>query len=204
MNKKQLTILSTLILFILSACGGAAEPTITAADVEGTAVANAWIALTQTQAALPTQTPSPIPSETPTIQPTMTAAALVLPTLAPPTLAVVTTPTNPADDPCNQPPPAEPKGLTVKVKFVNKSGGQAALSFGMNFPNKIGECGTYGYTLGPFDEPTVTVLAGCYWGYAWITGDKPSVAKTGDAILCVDDPNEVRAIWITSENIGFH
>ena len=141
MNKKQLTILSILVIFTLSACGGASEPTLTAADVEGTAVANAWIALTQTQAALPTQTPSPIPTETFTPLPTMTAPALILPTLAPPTLAVAT---NPADDPCNLPPPAEPKGLTVKVKFVNKSGGQAALSFGMNFPNKIGECGTYG------------------------------------------------------------
>ncbi len=48
MNKKQLTILSTLILFILSACGGAAERTITATDVEATAVANAWIAHAQT------------------------------------------------------------------------------------------------------------------------------------------------------------
>ena len=200
--KQKFPTLISIIIFItsmISACGPAPEPTLTSADVQGTAVANAWLALTLTQAAIPTSTSTPIPTETFTPQPTFTLVPVTpLPTLA------VTTPTNAADDPCNQPPPDKPKGITVKVKLLNKSGGQAALSFGMNSPNKIGECGTYGYTLGQFDEPTVTVLAGCYWGWAWITGDKPSVAKTGDVLLCMTDPNEVRAVWITAENIGFH
>lgn len=199
MNKKYLIIPTLLIITILSACGPAPAPTLSAADVQGTAVADAWIAITQTQAAMPTIMSTPVPTETFTPQPTLT----LLPTLSLPTL-VIPTETTAANDPCNLPPPDKPKGITVKVKFVNKSGGHVDLSFGMNSPNKMKECGTYSFSLGQFDEPTVTVLAGCYWGYAWITGDKPSVAKTGNAILCITNPNEERSIWITSENIGFH
>lgn len=199
MNKKYLTILTLLTLTILSACGPASAPTLSAADAQGTAVADAWIAITQTQAAIPTTTATPIPTETFTPQPTLT----LLPTISLPTIAVSTA-TSAADDPCNQPPPSKPKGITVKVKFVNKSGGHVDLSFGMNSPNALKECGTYSFSLGQFDEPIVTVLAGCYWGYAWITGDIPSVAKTGSTILCVTDPNVVRSIWIGPEVIGFH
>ncbi len=199
MNKKYLTILTLLTLTILSACGPAPAPTLSAADVQGTAVADAWIAITQIQAAIPTATATPIPTATLTSIPTL--MLIPISTLPP---VVIPTLTTAANDPCNLPPPAEPKGVKVQVKFVNKSGGHADLAFGMNFPNDLKECGTYSFSLGKFDEPVVTVLAGCYWGWAWITGDIPSVAKTGSTILCVTDPNQVRAIWITSEMIGFH
>ena len=90
----------------------------------------------------------------------------------------------------------------VQVKFVNKSGGSVNLAFGMSQPNSLGECGTYSFSMGRFEEPVVTVLAGCYWAYAWVTGEKPSTASNVEA-LCVTDPNQVRAITIGSEVIGF-
>lgn len=198
MNKKYLTLFSILIITIISACGGSAEPTMSSADIANTAVADAWISITQTQAAMSTATfPPPTATPEPTLPP--------LPTLPPfPTLAPATVSAGPTIDPCNQVPPIEPQGALVKVKFVNKSEGIANLSFGMSYPNDKGECVTYSYVLGVLDEPIVTVLAGCYWGWAWITGKEPSVAKTGSTILCVTDPSKIPPIWVDKERIYFH
>ncbi len=201
MKKKYPPILSiVIIIIIISACGPAPTPTLTAEEISNTAVANAWISITQTQAAMPTATATSTPlPPTQTPLPTFT----FLPTL-PPATVLVNDPAIATQDPCNQPPVEKPKGDLVKVKFVNKSEGVATLAFGMNTPNDEKECFTYSYTLGAFDETVVTVLAGCYWGYAWITGKKPSVAKTGSTILCVTDPNKTPPIWITKETIYFH
>jgi hypothetical protein len=197
MKQKFLLVISILVIVTLSACGAEATPTISAADIASTAMADAWIAVTQTQAAMPTNTPIP-PTFTP--QPTFTFVPTqpILPTLTPAVVAAAT------QDECNQVPIEKPQGAQVRVKFVNKSEGLVNLSFGMNSPNSKGECVTYSYTIGVFEEPVVTVLVGCYWGYAWITGDEPSVARTGSTILCVDDPNKVPPIWITKETIYFH
>ena len=201
MKKKYLPILSIIIITIISACGTAPAPTLTAEEISSTAIANAWISITQTQVAMPTATATPTPLP-PTVTPLPTFT--LLPTLPPATVAAVNDPALATQDPCNQPPVEKPKGATVKVKFVNKSEGIVNLSFGMNTPNDKKECFTYSFTLGVFDEPVVTVLSGCYWGYAWITGKKPSVARTGSTILCATDPNKTPSIWITKEMIYFH
>ena len=198
MKIKFLYILSILIIITLAACGPAPTSAMSSEDIANTAVADAWISITQTQAAMPTATfPPPTATPEPTLSP--------LPTLPPfPTLAPATVSAGPTIDPCNQVPPIEPQGALVKVKFVNKSEGIVNLSFGMSYPNDKGECVTYSYVLGVFDEPIVTVLAGCYWGWAWITGKEPSVARTGSTILCVTDPSKIPPIWITKETIYFH
>jgi len=115
MKKKLLTVVSLLIVLLLSACGPAPEPTLSANDVANTAMADAWIMVTLTQAALPTATAtaSPVPA-TPTWTPLPTFT--FVPTSVPATL----TPSG-AADPCNQPPPYQPKGTLVQVQFVNKS-----------------------------------------------------------------------------------
>ena len=110
-------------------------------------------------------------AETPTLVPTEQP-------LASPTSPVAAVPTATQTDPCNEPPPVEPKGTTVQVRFVNKSKGRVNLSFGMIQENDEGECGTYSFTIGPQMSPETTILAGCYWGYAWITGTEPSIAKS--------------------------
>jgi hypothetical protein len=198
MKKKFLITISILAILALSACGGGeATPEISAEDLAATSVAQAWLVITQTAAALPTNTPIP-PTFTP--QPTNTPAPLaILPTLPPATVAVVATPTSA----CNQIPQPEPKGALVNVEFYNESGGSANLAFGMNVPNDKGECYTYSYSLGNNAEYPTKVLAGCYWGYAWISGGETSVARSGDVIMCLTDPNVIYKIKITKESINF-
>jgi hypothetical protein len=137
---------------------------------------------------------TPIPP-TATITNTPAPTFTFVPTFAP------VTPTS-TTSPCNQPPFANTKGVLVPVKFVNKSGGQVNLSFGMNSPNDFGECITYSYTLGAFDTPSVKVLTGCYWAYAWIEGSKPSTAQSVE-LLCLNDPGLEPDIVIGTEIIAF-
>ncbi|MCZ2121086.1 MAG: hypothetical protein LC108_02340 [Anaerolineales bacterium] len=198
MKKKYITILSVLVLTIVSACGPAPEPTLSVEEISNTAVANLWVALTATQLAQPTATATFPPTETFTPQPTFTS--IPINTLPPPPPAATAT------SQCNQIPVPEPKGALVKVKFVNQSKGNVNLSFGMLAPNAQGECFTYSYTLGAFDAPVVTVLAGCYWAYGWVTvinSNKTSTAQNMDA-LCITDPAKEPDIWITEEVISFH
>ena len=91
----------------------------------------------------------------------------------------------------------------MQVKFVNKSGGNVNLSFYMTSPNDQGECVTYTFVLGRYDEPVETILAGCYGAYGWVEGDVPSTAQTID-LLCINDPNKAPAVWIGTEVISFH
>lgn len=202
-QKFLLTLLAAMLA--VSACGGTetATPAISAEDIAATAVAEAWMLLTQTAAAMPTETPAPTPTFTP--QPTETAQVVptleLLPTLPPAPVDVVATPTSE----CNQIPVSEPKGQLVNVEFYNTSGGSANLSFGMNSPNDKGECFTYSFSPPPNEKnPLITkVLAGCYWGYAWISASEPSVARSGSVILCLTDPNVVYRVLITKERVDF-
>lgn len=197
MKIKFLYILSILIIITLAACG-TAQPAMSSADIANTAVAEAWIAITQTQAAMPTATLAP-----PTATPAPTLAAL--PTLPPfPTLAPATMSAGPTTVPCDQVPPEEPKGTLVNVEFKNVSQGSANFTFGMNSPNDKGECVNYTISLGKGNVVPMKVLAGCYWGYAWITGDEPSIARTGGTIICVTDTSLIYHVTITKEMISLN
>src|SRR5688572_9210755 len=76
---KRFTIPSLIatMTMLISACGAPAAPTMSAADVQLTAVAAAFTVVAQTQAAIPTATSLP-PTETasPTQPPTNTAVSL--------------------------------------------------------------------------------------------------------------------------------
>lgn len=196
MKQKFLLAFSILTILTLSACGGAA-PTLTAEEIAYTAVAQAWLAITQTQAVAPPAStpvpPTPAPIFTDTPAPTLD----VLPILPTATTVVVTTPTAQ----CNQPPSPEPKGALTTVEFNNESEGQANLAFGMNKPNDKGECVTYSFGLGRGDVVSAKVLTGCYWGYAWITGDEPSVARSGGSLMCLTDASLVYHVTISKETI---
>ena len=99
--------------------------------------------------------------------------------------------------------PIKPKGTTVRVKFVNKANAPVDLHFGMKSANAQGECGIYYFSLGKYDRPVVTVLAGCYWAYAYVRGNPPTNAKNVEW-LCLTDPSREPDIWIGKETIGFH
>src|SRR5687767_10978446 len=79
MKIKRLKIPSLIaaMTILISACGAPAAPTMSAADVQLTAVAAAFTVVAQTQAAIPTATLLP-PTETasPTQPPTNTAVSL--------------------------------------------------------------------------------------------------------------------------------
>ena len=186
-------LMGMLLTVALVSCQTPPEPTVSADDLAKTAVAHAWTELAQTQAALPTATPIP-PTATlvPTVAPPPTPA--LFPTLAPPA--------SPTSDTCDQPPPIAPLGTMVSLTLLNRSGGTVNLAFGMTSPNSLGECGTYNYSLGVFESPTVRVLAGCYWGYGWVTGNKPSTAETPQ-ILCLTTAGVEYEVEIGSDVIGF-
>lgn len=196
MNKKSLIILLILIMTLVSACGPAPEPTLSAEDMANTAVANAWLALTATQLAIPTATATFAPTATFTPQPTFTSPP-PLPTLE--LLSSNATPTS-STNPCYDPPPAEPKGKVVQIKLVNNSGGLVDLSLGMENPNDQGECATYYFPLGRYDQQVVTVFAACYWGFAYIKAPD-SNAETA-APLCLFDATKTVPVSIGAEVIG--
>ena len=201
MKQKFLLALSILSILALSACGGAdATPELSPEDTAATAMAEAWVAITQTAAALPTNTPVP-PTFTP--QPTNTA----LPTLAVlPTIPAATQPlaqlASPTPD-CVVEPYPEPKGALVNVEFYNESGSSTNMSFGMNFPNDKNECFAYSFTFGINAIVPTKVLAGCYYGWAWVGGTDGSIAKTGDKLLCMTDANLIYKVLITEERVDF-
>lgn len=187
----------------LAACGPTATPTMNPADVQGTAVAAAWTVVAMTQAAIPTATPLP-PTETPSPTPLPTFTALP-PTAAEfPTQAVFSAPTNipvggPTADPCNAPIAASAAGHPVKVNLLNKSSGTATLSLYLQ-KTEFGECGIYSFVLGQGNNK-VTLLEGCYWAGAFITGPKHSSKSFGN--FCVTDPSHSWTVTIKDEVIGF-
>src|SRR5215217_6233828 len=100
---KRLSILTVLVVatLIVSGCGAApATPTMSAVDVQNTAVAAAMTMIGETQAAIPTDTPLP-PTEIPSQTPLPTDTPLPLPTLNV-TLTSTTAPVsnNSGGDPC--------------------------------------------------------------------------------------------------------
>jgi len=195
--KITFTVLS-LIGITLSACGPAPAPTLSAADMANTAVANAWLAMTATQAAIPTATATFPPTETFTPQPSFTP--IPLSTLPPVNVVVPTATTQ-----CNQVPPLIPKGSLVNVEFKNESAGTVNFSFGMNSPNSHGECVTYGYAFGKFDTLPTQVLAGCYWAYGWVDGGNNQTSTTqGTALMCMTDSTASYHIVIGKETVSLN
>jgi hypothetical protein len=191
---KRFTVISLIMAFamIVSACGGGtpAEPTVSAQDIQSTAVAAANTIVAETQAAIPTNTPVP-PTDTPVPTPLLTDTPVALPTLELPTLAATLESAPQATnatggDPCNQALPATIDGHPTKIRVTNKTKGTIVGSLYLN-KTPFGECGWRGVNLGKFDSVTFTDLVeGCYniaafvndnggkdskaFGYACITG----------------------------------
>ena len=204
MKNKLKYIITIIMVIILSACGPTPAPTMSAADIQGTAVSAAWTVVAMTQAAIPTATPIP-PTETPSPTPLPTFTPLPLPTSAFPTQPVLgATPMGggPTPNPCNAPVASGAPGHKIRVKFLNKSGGNVNLSFGLIEKTEFGECGVYQFSFAQNESPVVEVLEGCYWGYAWITGKKPSTSSSIYPI-CLKDPSHKWTVTIKADVMGF-
>ena len=153
------------ISVLLTACGPQGTPTMTSAEVEGTAVSSAWTMVAMTLLAIPTATPIPATeTPSPTLPPTETP-------LASPTLADIFQPTatQAAGGDCLGPLNMGQAGLTVPIRIENNSGGKiTGISFNLS-TNAFGQCGALSYAnIANNAKQIVNLPKGSWWVYAWI------------------------------------
>ena len=190
---KKLFIPIFVSILFLSACGTPAEPTMSAEDIQGTAVAAAMTMVAETQAAIPTATPIP-PTETPSPTPLPTNT---IPPQELPTQSIFVQPTNnaaaqpTAADICSDLKhviPSNAAGPTTTVKISNENKSPATVSVYLN-KTVFGECGYRSYTLAKNGSTVVTLPQGCYSAWAWSTGGKDTFNASGYG-LCMNNTDK--------------
>jgi hypothetical protein len=177
---------------------------MSAADVQGTAMAAAMTMVAETQAAIPTATPIP-PTEAPTATPFPTNTAIPLnivqPTQSIATQSINILPTNTtaasvgASDPCNQPLTSW-DGESARVRIVNntKPKGHVVIALGFS-TTAFGQCGIISAS---FDNvTTVNVPVGTFWASAFIDGKQDFKAFGGDTIT---RPGSY-SLWVENDRI---
>ncbi len=134
MKRKSLPVISILLITMLTACGAAAQPTLSVTDIQNTAFPLVMTQYAQTKAAMPTATPIP---PTPT---TELATLAPVPTFAlqPQIVAPISNPNATATPDCYTPNPAKLLGTTLQLNLVNRAGGPVNLSMGMYQPDEPG------------------------------------------------------------------
>jgi len=164
---KKLLIILFVSMFLVGACGPEPEPTMSAEDVQGTAVAAAWTMVAETQAAIPTATPiSPTDTPAPTPIPTMTVAPLVLPT-QPPVVAQPTATTASSGDDCDHILASDAAGPTSPIRIINETKAPMNISLYLA-KTPFGECGYRGFSVPKNNSITIEFPQGAIYGYAWI------------------------------------
>jgi hypothetical protein len=178
--KRNVLVMSAVLVLIASACAPQAAPTVNPADVAGTAQAAAFTMVAQTQQAAPTNTPvptetaSPIPSPTNTVPPlptqsTQTTQEALVPGAGLPTTLPTFTPQSPSgsgnnQDPCNQALTTW-QGPTANFTIVNKTKPQGKITMGIYVVTEMGQCGNLVIAGDSFSGP-----AGQYSASAFIDG----------------------------------
>jgi hypothetical protein len=184
---KLITII--ILAVIISACGRQSEPTISAAEVQNTAVAAAFTMVAETQAAIPTATPLP-PTETPTQTPLPTNTPLTQPTSAA-TLGPASAATSTAGgDPClTRILSWSPKGKPTKIRIVNTTKASVNISLYLNETPDHFECGYRVYSIGPRSDILISDLVqGCYNVLAYNNDPKIPVNAYGGG--CINNPDK--------------
>lgn len=170
MFKKLIPVLAVLAVFI-AACGPQGTPTMSSADVEGTAVSSAWTVVAMTQLAIPTATPIP-PTETPSPTPLPTFTPLPLPTLD--TQVIIPTATQQAagssSGSCDSILNVAEAGPRSNVRFENETGGTVTFSLWMSPPNAFAQCGFMPGlpVLSKGQKVVLSLPKGEYYAYALI------------------------------------
>jgi hypothetical protein len=188
---KHLTISTTILVaaLIVSACGAEpAAPTMSAVDVQNTAVAAAMTMIGETQAAIPTATPLP-PTETATQTAIPTDTALPLPT-SNVTSTSTTAPTSSnagGGDPCATRVLAPKKGRETTIRVLNDTKSAVTVSLYLNETASHGECGYRSFQLSKnsdivFDD----LVQGCYNLWAWSNDSSVNVNGGG----CINNPDK--------------
>lgn len=179
--------IAALLATIVSACGGQpAVPTISAEDVQGTAISAASTMVAQTQAAIPTATPLP-PTATFTFTPVFTDTPV-----ASPTPAISATPlpptTDPNANPCDTRILSSPKGRETIIRIVNETRQAVTVSIYLNETASHGECGYRTYNLSRNNDIVITDLVqGCYNLWAWSTSGSPF---NSSGYGCINNPDK--------------
>jgi hypothetical protein len=170
---KKLLIILLASVFLISACGPEPAPTMSAGDVQGTAVAAAWTLVAETQAAIPTATPIP-PTETasPSPEPTSTVASLEIPTqslagLTQPVAVQPTATTASSANECDKPLASNAPGPTSPIKIINQTKAPVNVSLWLD-KTVFGECGYRGYSVPKNNSILINFPQGNIYGYAWI------------------------------------
>jgi hypothetical protein len=163
---KKLITLMFASMFLFSACGPEPEPTMSAADVQGTAVAAAWTMVAETQAALPTATPiPPTATASPTPLPTNTVVPLELPTQS--LLSQPTATTESSGNECDKPLRSDPPGPHAPILIVNETKAPLNVSLYLE-KTPFGECGYRGYTVPKNGSIKIEFPQGVIYGFTWI------------------------------------
>jgi hypothetical protein len=191
--KKTYRIMTTiLITAVASACGATpVVPTISAENVQSTAIVAALTLVAQTQAAIPTATPLP-PTATavPTETSLPTDTPQTLPTLAS-TAAVASTPVaGNTVDPCStRILSASPRGRETTIHIVNLVKAQVTVSLYLNETASWGECGYRSYVLGARDSVLITdLIQGCY--DLWAFNNDPKIKVNASGSGCINNPDK--------------
>ena len=178
MFRKIFPVLLALAIF-LTACGPQGTPTMSAEDVQGTAVSSAWTMVAMTQLAIPTNTPTetpsptPLPTFTPLPSPTLESTPLALPT--------ATTASASGSDNCVKPLNIGAAGPQSEVRFENQTEGTVTLSLNLS-TNAFGECGSLSYNLGKNEKLVLSLPKGVYFAWAWITFKNGSTGTASGSV----------------------
>lgn len=207
--KKIHRIITTLLLAAFAgACGATpAVPTISAGDVQSTAVAAALTLVAQTQAAIPTATQLPAtetsiatlaPTDTPQTLPTL--ASTLEATFSPvPQNTVI--PQNTVDPCSTRILSSSPRGRETTIQIVNLVKAQVTVSVYLNETASWGECGYRSYVLGARDSVVITdLIQGCY--DLWAFNNDPKIKVNAYGSGCINNPDK----WIfeiSAESIKF-
>jgi hypothetical protein len=200
---KRISFVLLTLAVLLTACGPQATPTMSAADVQGTAIAAAFTMLAATQQAIPTATPlPPTPVPSPTQLPTFTPVPLI------PTLAFLPSPTTAAasGDPCAQVLDKGAAGPTKRVRIENTTDGTAKLSLTLTSPNPFGQCG---YLIGfnnVFKKGSkwdiLELPTGNWTAWAFIEGGSRPSTAVGSFYLGPSKATELLRLVIRPDVIG--
>jgi hypothetical protein len=189
-HMKHLMIITALLAFLLSSCGGQAGPTIDSAQVQASAAAAAGTMIALTQAAIPA---TPIPTGTLAPSPTalLSPTALTLPTLASFPTAAAPTAASSGGSACSGPMSTQggEHSKAPNVRLANFTKDLVTISLNL-IKNKWGDCGYKSYVINPMQSVFLASILpfGCYYSYAFSQNPKhPFHVSSGpDCITGVD------------------
>jgi hypothetical protein len=167
--KRTIVLPGLIASLILTACGAEQPPTLSSADVAGTAQAAAFTMVAQTHQAMPTDTPVP-PTDTPTVTSLPTDTPVPSPTVDP-LLPTASFPLDPqanatSQNNCNKilSSWAVP---TIRILVKNETQPKGEITLSLYVETAFGECGFIPAYGGSFSGPE-----GYYSAFALVDGQR--------------------------------